>query len=276
MKRSKMILIGLIIGIFAGGITMFYYPHACSGKIIEAIQNNNITAEEFKTIVEKNKRGLNCTEHTSPVMKALDVTNYCPIHYACMAGNTKKVAILLKAGADPNLRDEEKKSTPLLFALNSGKAERFMIAEMLLEAGADANATDRWSSPLFSSLIITNNDKQEQKEQSFQLFEQLIKIVHSTKDPAGADTLLGRAAAFGNIKATDYILNQSINTINEVSEIGRTALMSCVMTDNVDMCRYLIKRGSDETIEDNEGDTAYDYAIRLHHDRCAQLLKQGT
>jgi ankyrin repeat protein len=62
------------------------------------------------------------------------------LHKACWRGYTSIVEILLKAGADPNIaEDDSQKLTPLMqaLALPPFKAE---ICQMLIKAGADINA----------------------------------------------------------------------------------------------------------------------------------------
>ena len=251
------------------------YPYNCSKKIVKAIQDKSMSVEDFSCVVDMNKRGVNTLQYFLPIWEFMDEPNYYPIHYACKSGDLEKVKILLEAGANPNLRDHTTNSTPLLFALQSGKEGRFMIADMLLDYGASPTESDKWSSPLFSSLIIVDAfDRKSQEKQSVELLKRLLESVPSTDDPSGANTLLGEAAAFGNTQAMEYILDNNINKINDVSSIGRTALMSSVLAhDNAKICKYLINSGAKKDIKDMNGKTAYDYAVELERPKCAAECK---
>lgn len=273
MHRGCKFLLAAAIMLIIGGIVL-YYPYGCSKKIVNAIHDDNITMEDFGRVVNKNKNGINSLRYLLPIWEVLDEPNYYPIHYACKSGQYEKVEVLLDAGADPNVRDHTTNSTPLLFALQSGKSNRFLIANLLLDNGANPSDEDKWSSPLFSSLIIVENDNRDiQERQSVSLLKRLMKTVVSIDDPSGTNTLLGEAASFGNLTAMKYIMDNQINDVNDASEIGRTSLMSSVFADDEEICQLLIDKGADKNLKDIDGKTAYDYAIELNRPNCAKVCQ---
>lgn len=67
-----------------------------------------------------------------------DEQGKAPIHYAVLRGRNEAAALLLQKGAevDPGA------ITPLMFACGRGKKENLELVDLLLENGADVNATD--------------------------------------------------------------------------------------------------------------------------------------
>lgn len=273
MRYKKIIIASIFMLILIGGMTLFFNPYSCSRRITNAIINPKITKEDFRKIVIRNHIGINSSEFASKIWMIFDGTNFRPLQVACREGDIEKVEILLEYGADPNLLDETVKSTPLLFALLSGKPDRFDIAMLLLKSGANPNyINSRNENALFCSLIIVDSDNNIQIEKSLALFKQLLKISKKDLKNVGSNTLLGEAAAFNNQPCLEYILKNNINGINDASKSGRTPLMSCVMvSDNVELCYYLIQHGADKALKNNEGKTAYDIAKEYGHEKCAKL-----
>lgn len=272
MRRKINVLVALIVII---GVLFMLIPHMCSSQICRAIDNKEIKAEKFNKIVKHNIIGVNASQHLLSWCEIFDRVNYRPLNYACKKGEYEKVKILLDNGADPNKRDRSINTTPLSFALRSGKDDRFRIANILLDAGADPNAESRLSAPIFDSLILGDNKSNTALEkQSLALFTYLVQNVDSLDDPSGSNTILGAAAAYDNRSTAKYIIDNNICGINDSSELGRTALMSCMLCDNrSEMCKFLLERGADKTIKDKQGKTAYDYAIEYGREDCESLLK---
>ena len=51
-----------------------------------------------------------------------------------------------------------------------------------------------------------------------------------------------------------------------------TGLMECGMEGNKEMCEILLARGADTSLMDNDGKTAYDYAVEHGHEDVAKIL----
>lgn len=82
-------------------------------------------------------------------------TNYCPtpIYYAIRGRNPENARILLKAGADLDVRDSEG-WTPLMSA---GVHSSYHVMYVLLEAGADFRATDPHGYSVSYSILIDDD-----------------------------------------------------------------------------------------------------------------------
>jgi ankyrin repeat protein len=90
-----------------------------------------------------------------------DATGAGPLHWAANDNAYDLIALLLKAGADPNIVDDENESVPLNFALTR---VNIPIIEALLKAGADPNigkirpANSVSRSPLqYAKYVLHNN-----------------------------------------------------------------------------------------------------------------------
>ena len=270
MKKSHWKAIIIAIVVLVCTIALYTSPYSCSKRITNAI--NNGKTSEFEQIVQRNSRGINYPYYRTNFYLMYEGTNFYPLHYACDAGNVHMVRILLEKGADPNAIDSTVNSTPLIFALHSGKAYRFEVAHLLIDYGADITYEDkRRDTPLLSSLILTYNDSEKTKREGFELFKRILEAYGI--DKAKEEPILQEAATFGNRLAVDYILNNNTQDINYISDEGRTPLIGTAFTNDDQMCRYLLEKGADKSIRDNEGKTAYDYAVQYGHKEVAELCK---
>lgn len=68
------------------------------------------------------------------------IEDHTALGLAAENGDVEIVEALLKAGADPNLKDGAQQTPPIYHAVRNGHAP---VAEILLKAGADSNAKDR-------------------------------------------------------------------------------------------------------------------------------------
>ncbi|NPA12491.1 MAG: ankyrin repeat domain-containing protein, partial [Aquificae bacterium] len=79
------------------------------------------------------------------IFERKDKNGFTILHLAVLEGSTDVVSALLKAGANPNVKDREGK-TPLHYAVINASDLRSNTAkiEVLLKAGADPNAQDKY------------------------------------------------------------------------------------------------------------------------------------
>ena len=78
---------------------------------------------------------------------------------AVVRGNAATVAALLASGTDPNEQDGPSGKRPLLAAVSKGRVD---FVRDLLEAGADANATDRHGNgPLCEAVYRYSDDQKD-------------------------------------------------------------------------------------------------------------------
>ena len=270
------VVIALVL-LLIGGVSYIGYPHYCSNKIITAISENEMDAQDFRSLIQSKRNGINSTELPVSLQKFFGDANYRPLHFACKNGDEPKVKILLECGADPNLEIDWPDSSPLLLALNSGKQDRFEIANDLLDYGANPIVTnDAGEHPLWASIVLLQNEigsDSEQESASLQLFIRMMSSIENVDYSSEADTLLGTAAAFENDAIFQYIIDNDVEDINKTSCIGRTALMSAAMNGKSRYCKMLIERGANKAAVDNEGRTAYESALNNGYEECAEICK---
>lgn len=77
--------------------------------------------------------------HKGTNVNSYDSGGYAPLHYAARKGHIEIAHILLRSGADINIRTRAGKATPLLRAAYSGKEN---MCKFLVEKGADVRAVD--------------------------------------------------------------------------------------------------------------------------------------
>ena len=78
------------------------------------------------------------------------------LHVAAANDNLEAAMILISHGAKIDVRDTANNDTPLLYGIRDGK---FRVAELLLEAGADPNLTDRRGFAPVHIAVLRNDAK---------------------------------------------------------------------------------------------------------------------
>ena len=269
MRKIGLAVICIVI--LAAGAGIIGVNSMGSKSIVDKI-NADVSAEEFENIVAKNQKHINDPYYSTGLWKLMDDRNYCPIHYAAAAGDAEKVEILLKYGADPNLKDPTVQYTPLTFALKSGQANRFKVAGILIDGGADVFADE--SGDIFSNAtIITENDSQQTISEGTDFVKNLIDITDYRNHQNEFSPVIVGAATYGNNELIHYLIDNGINTVNQADADGITPLMGSVMTNRTDTCRLLLDLGADKTLKSSSGETAYDYAVMYGYDEIAELCK---
>lgn len=173
------------------------------------------------------------------------------LDHATELGEYELAAILLKMGADPNIksRDTGKESSSLLRSIDW---EQWEIARLLIESGANVNATyvgkDKtyWTSLLMDSIHYENDD----------ICRLLIeKGADVNKGDSSGATPLIDAAQRGNTTMVRYLIKKQAN-VNAADIYGDTALQSSMRNGCYQIARILIENGADvRTIDSQTGDT---------------------
>ena len=155
----------------------------------------------------------------------------------CFHGNFYKVRELLEDyGADPNYQDING-LTPLMRAVVYGHLD---VVQLLLQHGADPNIKD-YVGRTALSYIFGYHDRFRWSGKYNIILKLLLNI--------GIDV---------NIRGYN----------------GNTPLMSAVRQGNIIGIKLLLKHGANPFIEDNWGDTAYDFAIVVEDPASIELLKK--
>lgn len=279
MTRKKKIIVLSIFVIIGVSAMLYFNPHSCAKRIVDSL-DRGINVEEFEKCVKKNKNGVNSTYFCTGIWHIIDVPNYYPIHYAVKAGDCDKVKILLDNGADANKQDPTVNQSPLMFALRSGKESRFKISQTLIDCGSDVFFEDeRGVSIIEEACILTQHDSQEVKIECAEFVKKMITITNYGNTYRTNSPIIINAAAYENEVLLDYIVSNNIDDINATNITGTTPLIAAVRFGYSDAeskvtIKYLLEHGANPHIKDDNGKTAYDYAVENGNTEVAELIKK--
>ncbi|HOW51974.1 MAG TPA: ankyrin repeat domain-containing protein [bacterium] len=147
----------------------------------------------------------------------------------------------LEAGGDPNISEEVLHSSILDCAIWEGNLE---IAELLLKKGADPFA--RSDKTLFSS----GNDAvcaiapSKSREENF-IRKILDPISDVDKIDCDGDTLLMRAANFGNLPLVQYLVGRHAKINIMGNGLGCSPLSLAISKGSLDTVKFLVENGAD-------------------------------
>jgi len=103
-------------------------------------RKNDSTLEEFVSAAfEGNINAVKKIISQGIDVNTISSNGEAALHKAIRANNLSIVRILLKAGANPSLKEEEQEYSPLMIAFNGSNVD-WAIFQALLEAGADINS----------------------------------------------------------------------------------------------------------------------------------------
>lgn len=195
------------------------------------------------------------------------------VHVAAEEGHLECVNLLIAAGADVTVVDEEDR-TPLLLAVKGNYGE---VASALVKAGADPNTPyvdDEGESHnlLMDSIIVEN--------EAFAL----LLIEHGAdlyyKDDHKVTTLL-QAAHRGMVNVTKALLDKHMaspaageeNWVDSASDEGVTPLLAAASEGHTVILKQLLSTGkADVNAKDKEGTNALMAAAARGHLECVQSL----
>ncbi|RWQ91162.1 ankyrin repeat-containing domain protein, partial [Paecilomyces variotii] len=169
---------------------------------------------------------------------ARDKHGRTPLFYAVQRCRTPIVQMLLEAGADSNISEDD--FTEPILPINWAAARGFeAIVKMLLDSGANANQLDHPSqSPLLWALGVYNHD-------------------FSKKLYRGRSPLRGNHFAFGDAEAVLDLLLKNGADPNVIDEDGRTPLYLSVKLglNSKALVRSFLRAGCDPNRKDKYGRT---------------------
>jgi ankyrin repeat protein len=192
--------------------------------------------------------------------------------------NNKQATLkLLAAGADPNLYYAYRQP-PLQLAINDQNTE---LIDILLKHGADPDIKDasgnsalslatylRVDNKLFNRLLEANAEIDSVNQQGetalTSAIRQDIRYIHEENYPEEqADNIKARAL----IKRT--------KNINQVNTEGMSYLHIAVLGKNTDIMPDLIKAGIDTEIKSSQGKTALELAKLMGYEDVVKMLEGG-
>ena len=236
-------------------------------ELINAIENNDYILFE-----ELLKQGKNLDSR--PYVFDNDRVNMPPLHFACKEGKYDFVVKLVEAGANINNTDVWDEHTPLMVALSQNNESRMLIAEYLINKGADVTIIKNNYSALDYSFTYNVVDYKESAEVlDFQLAKLLLNKGLSITDVRLGNVIFN-AAKNNNKLMVEYLikeLNVNIDIID--STYGNTALIWAVQNNCYNVVKYLLNNGANLDIKNNNGKTALDIAIEKNNIDILNLFK---
>jgi ankyrin repeat protein len=180
---------------------------------------------------------------------------------AASDGNVMETEHLLKAGANVNVREVEGE-TPLMYAATAGKTE---VVNLLLDRGAEVEAL---SSNRETALARAVGAKQY--DCVTLLLDRGAKIDRSTD--AGGPPLI-YAAGGDDLRMVKQLLHRGAN-VNSTDDYGNTALIAATSSNvSAEIVRVILTAGADPNHKNQQGESAYDIAVRNRNQALAELLK---
>lgn len=178
---------------------------------------------------------------------------------------------MVNAGANVNVVEPILKNTPLSCALGTVNESRIEIANYLIDRGA--NVKEEIFFIFWISCINDDGTKNVAKEKAeYKLFLRMVNnganILEKSRYYDGS--ILHVSASMDNLLTVKYLVENYNIDINILDNENRTELF---YYDDVDTAKYLIEHGADKNIKDNNGKSAYEYALKNKNKDIAELLK---
>ena len=139
-------------------------------------------------------------------------TNDTPLTLACDRGNEEIVRLLIDAGANVNQHESWGSDCPLLAALRYDKENRYNLAWLLIEHGADINvaADQEVLSPLWNSVKIFPTDPSATRQMGYELFQYLMQNLENQMSQEELNLLYKYATDQRNESVIDYLLEHNL------------------------------------------------------------------
>jgi len=260
----------LVVGIAVLAFSYFnnvYY----SQQLISAIEQDD--AKRVRELTDSKFGNVDSLPVVSKHLALLAERQYpTPLQAACRKGNFEIVKLLIDKGADVNyvVSGMDTRSPLMLAAYYNERDSKLEIIKLLVENDANIDYVTRGQTAM-TCLAETNHP---QTIESIEYLESKGQNVYGENYSDG--TLLHYACRAGNSLVINYLVTERNVDVNAINSDGRTpliCLMFPVAPKSIDDLMLLLEYGADTTIVDNDGYTAYDYAIKYEKTEFAELLK---
>ncbi|HNR39916.1 MAG TPA: ankyrin repeat domain-containing protein [Acidobacteriota bacterium] len=217
-----------------------------------------------------------------------------PLHLAAMNDRTEAVTALLRKGAAIEARDDYQRTALILCARERGQAA---TGRVLIEAGADVNAVDKFGSSAlglaawrgkqeFVDLLLGHGARlpeapAERRQLIAEaashgltgLFQRLADRIPDLKDAAEGGVLLNSAASGGSAEIVSALLAKGCDPAR-ADRFGWTPLHYAARDGRTEAARMLIERGAPLDARALMGQTAYNVAREREMTATAALLAE--
>ena len=194
-------------------------------------------------------------------LNARDSLGAAPLHDAVWGGRLSMVELLVKLGAQVDIKHQEAGSTPLHYAAIKNEVE---IGRLLIEHGANVQAVNGTGDMALHIAASRGYDD----------FVTLLldhKAPIEARDRSGS-TPLAEAAWKGFRETCGILLDRGaqINAVNP--ESGATPLNEAASKGFVSAVELLLRRGADPELRDRGGAAPLENAVRFRHGDVVALL----
>jgi len=272
-KKTKKLKEHINMFSFSGGSSVMFAAagghYNCSKQLIDLGADVNSIARSTPEYLEKLKTMYELGQVTEDEQNVDGVT---AIHVAAQGGHLEVVELLIEAGADVTILDDESRS-PLMLAVKGNYGE---VAAVLVKSGADPNtpyvdSEGESHNLLFDAIMVEN------EEFAKSLIEKGADLYH--KDEKKVTTLL-QACHRGLTDIVGMLLKKhggKEGYINDASEDGITPLIAASSEGQEDIVKMLVKAKTDINSADKDDTTALmAAAARGHLSVVTELLKAGA
>ncbi len=206
-------------------------------------------------------------------------TNLSPLSWATLMGKTEAAELLLKLGADVNVRQEDG-GTPLHIAVFLGRAE---LAELLIKEGADVNAKNRggdtpasglyapWGMVRFMTGMFDIKLEQKKVEAGRKKIAKMLNV-NPQSQPTRVANDVWEAAFIGDFDMVKKAISEGtdVNARNPLS--GDLMLPAAALMGHTEIITFLLDKGADINARNRDGNTALHTAAFLGRADAVELL----
>ena len=173
------------------------------------------------------------------------------------SGETKELVVEILRGADLTVTDD-KNRTLIHIAAQAGRVD---MVETLKRHGLDGQEQD--DDGLTASQLA-------EKAGHTQIVELLTAEEQETEEEEMLSLI--DAVINGDRQTVEQALKAMYN-VNEIDDLGRTALHHAVIRNNIELAELLIENDASLDIKDNQERTPADYAEFMMHNEIAELIE---
>lgn len=172
------------------------------------------------------------------------------------SGEAKELVVEILGGADLSVTDE-KNRTLVHIAAQAGRAD---MVETLQRHGVDGQAQD--ADGLTASQLAENAGHL-----------QIVELLSGEGQEAEEEEMLSLidAVVNGDRQTVEQALQEMYN-VDEIDDLGRTALHHAVIRNNLELAELLIENDASLDLKDNQGREPADYAEFMMHNEIAELI----